>query len=491
MATGDEGHAFISYVREDADRVDRLQSILEAAGVPVWRDTADLWPGEDWRSRIRSAITKNALAFIACFSKDSERKSVSGQNEELTLAVEQLRRRRPDQPWLIPVRFDDVEIPDLDIGGGRTLNSIQRADLIGERWDEGAARVVASVLHTLDRPIASEALPAPSAPLEVQLKAALRDPAGDIALNDILLSIAGDVAHDLSDEETFPSSSDAMKGGDADAALYVADLVERYIQFLNPALDALAVSAQWAREEQVKTLTRFVERLTPNEPGGSGMVVLTNLRWFPLLPVVYVGALASLYRDNYAALRAVAVDTTVRDLRDGRVPLLGRAHPWRPFQRFELVPQVLALRATGEVVTRDLAEELRTKRRGNRYTPVSDYLHDVLRSKFGTELPEQSDYSALFDRMEILLALLAIDQRRERQAGSVYLDGPYFGRFTWRDQFAEPEERLEVRMFRDLGDQQDKWAPLEAGLFGGSVARATAAFETFIESAQEARSRRW
>ncbi len=43
------GHVFISYVREDSDHVDRLQRALQAAGIPVWRDTADLWPGEDWR----------------------------------------------------------------------------------------------------------------------------------------------------------------------------------------------------------------------------------------------------------------------------------------------------------------------------------------------------------------------------------------------------------------------------------------------------------
>lgn len=62
------GHVFISYVREDADRVGQLQRALQVAGIPVWRDTADLWPGEDWQAKIRSAITDNALVFIACFS---------------------------------------------------------------------------------------------------------------------------------------------------------------------------------------------------------------------------------------------------------------------------------------------------------------------------------------------------------------------------------------------------------------------------------------
>ena len=74
------GRVFISYVREDSDQVDRLQETLESVGIPVWRDTADLWPGEDWRLKIRRAITDNALVFIACFSKASLARGKSYQN---------------------------------------------------------------------------------------------------------------------------------------------------------------------------------------------------------------------------------------------------------------------------------------------------------------------------------------------------------------------------------------------------------------------------
>lgn len=143
------GHAFISYVREDSHEVDRLQRALEAAGVSVWRDTAELWPGEDWRAKIRRAITDDALAFIACFSSRSVSRQKSYQNEELLLAIEQLRLRRPDDSWLIPVRFDDCDVPDRDIGGGRMLGSIQRVDLFGDNREMGLARLLAAVLRIL------------------------------------------------------------------------------------------------------------------------------------------------------------------------------------------------------------------------------------------------------------------------------------------------------------------------------------------------------
>jgi TIR domain len=126
-------HAFISYVHEDASHVDQLQRALEAAGVSVWRDTANLWPGEDWRMKIRQAITSNALVFIACFSSHSIARVKSRQNEELALAIDQLRMRRPDVPWLIP------------------LASIQGADLFGEDRDAGVRRLLTTLWRLLEQ----------------------------------------------------------------------------------------------------------------------------------------------------------------------------------------------------------------------------------------------------------------------------------------------------------------------------------------------------
>jgi len=147
--TKSSGHVFLSYAREDKERVDRLQQILEESGIPVWRDTADLWPGEDWHVKIRQAITTNALLFVACFSGAGLARNKSYQNEELVLAIEMLRLRRPDTPWLIPVRFDECEIPDWDIGAGRTLASIQRVDVFADNFSNGAARLAAALLRAV------------------------------------------------------------------------------------------------------------------------------------------------------------------------------------------------------------------------------------------------------------------------------------------------------------------------------------------------------
>jgi WD40 repeat protein len=154
------GHAFLSYVHEDAADVDYVERKLQAAGIPVWRDTANLWPGEDWRARIREAITRDALVFIACFSKRSVTRQRTYMNYELLLALDELRSRQPGDPWLIPVCFDDCPVPDYDLGGGRTLGGLHRANLYGLHRDTQADRLVAAVRRRLERPGADPGPPA-------------------------------------------------------------------------------------------------------------------------------------------------------------------------------------------------------------------------------------------------------------------------------------------------------------------------------------------
>lgn len=52
--TVDQAHAFISYVRENRDIVDRLPNVLRQAGIKVWLDRDDILSGERWRDAATS-----------------------------------------------------------------------------------------------------------------------------------------------------------------------------------------------------------------------------------------------------------------------------------------------------------------------------------------------------------------------------------------------------------------------------------------------------
>ena len=72
----------------------------------------------DGPQTIRKAIREGAF-FIACFSKEYHERDRTFMNEELTVAIEELRQRSDDHIWFIPVQLNECEIPNLDIGKGR------------------------------------------------------------------------------------------------------------------------------------------------------------------------------------------------------------------------------------------------------------------------------------------------------------------------------------------------------------------------------------
>lgn len=133
-------HVFLSYVRDDQQLVDRLADELRQAGVSVWLDRDQIKPGQRWQHTIRQAI-ENGAYFIACFSRQYEMRSRSYMNEELTLAIEELRRRPVDRTWFIPILLTDASIPDRPIGAGETLRDIQWVSLY-EDWDDGIRRIL-------------------------------------------------------------------------------------------------------------------------------------------------------------------------------------------------------------------------------------------------------------------------------------------------------------------------------------------------------------
>ncbi len=66
-------------------------------------------------------------------------------NEELTVAVEELRLHPTNKVWFLPVLMSDTPIPDRDIGAGRTLRDIQGIQLF-DNWEEGVERIVRVIL---------------------------------------------------------------------------------------------------------------------------------------------------------------------------------------------------------------------------------------------------------------------------------------------------------------------------------------------------------
>jgi TIR domain len=133
---------FISYAREDQTLVDRLSRSLKEAQIQVWLDRDSIAPGDDWSDSLKSAITKGSY-FIACFSASYYNRPNRYMAEELSLATSILSKDR-DHSWFLPIRFEDVEVPDISMRDGVSIRSIQWLDLFND-WDEGIHRLVTTI----------------------------------------------------------------------------------------------------------------------------------------------------------------------------------------------------------------------------------------------------------------------------------------------------------------------------------------------------------
>jgi hypothetical protein len=151
-------HVFLSYVRENSAQAERLASDLEALGIRVWVDRRNLTPGERWRDAIRNAIRAGDL-FVACFSRDYSLRDRSHMNEELTLAIEELRIRPTHRAWFVPAILDDGEVPDRTIHAGESLRDLQWVSL-AEDWENGVAQIAAAARRNRQAP--PKAPPKPS-----------------------------------------------------------------------------------------------------------------------------------------------------------------------------------------------------------------------------------------------------------------------------------------------------------------------------------------
>jgi hypothetical protein len=135
---------FLSYVTEDLEAVRRLANDLQGHDIQPWLDRDRLNAGVRWKDEIRSAIA-NGDFFVACFSTEYYRRQKSFMNDELLVAIEQLRQKSPQRIWFIPVLLNDCDVPSLDIGGGRTLIDLQWVNLHLD-WDAGIKQIARTIM---------------------------------------------------------------------------------------------------------------------------------------------------------------------------------------------------------------------------------------------------------------------------------------------------------------------------------------------------------
>jgi hypothetical protein len=124
---------FLSYAKEDSERVGQIYKKLKEAGYEPWMDNHDISPGQDWKFGIQSAISTCDAAIVFLSSKSI---SKTGYVQvEIAEFLEQRKRRPEGSIYLIPVRLDPCVVP-------ARMADLHYADLFEPNgWD----RVIASL----------------------------------------------------------------------------------------------------------------------------------------------------------------------------------------------------------------------------------------------------------------------------------------------------------------------------------------------------------
>ncbi|MCP4603783.1 MAG: toll/interleukin-1 receptor domain-containing protein [Proteobacteria bacterium] len=137
---------FLSYVREDSCYVDRICERLAECNIIYWLDRINIPPGKNWKRAIENAIEEGGL-FVACFSDNYLARERSYMNEELWLAIKELRLRGFSHEWFLPIRLTDCLLPEVYIAADKKLRDIRTIDF----YDDFAAGLDSLTQHIIDQ----------------------------------------------------------------------------------------------------------------------------------------------------------------------------------------------------------------------------------------------------------------------------------------------------------------------------------------------------
>ena len=115
---------YLSYKRQDLERVEPIYEALKAEGFRPWIDVRDILPGKNWVNEIEEAI-RSAHFFLAFVARNSVNKTSSARHRSskscrrlisLWRGSRKLSRQsrcyRPDpRSYMIPARLDPVQPP--------------------------------------------------------------------------------------------------------------------------------------------------------------------------------------------------------------------------------------------------------------------------------------------------------------------------------------------------------------------------------------------
>jgi hypothetical protein len=263
-----------------------------------------------------------------------------------------------------------------------------------------------------------------------------------IRLDDLVSTEIRNTTYRLSEDE-FPMQGERIASEDIAARLH------KYETTLERLTAITILIAKWGEADHQPLLERIIARLTDGTKPRSGLAAWLELRWYPILLLMYAGGIAAISAHNYRSLSSVLL-TRVQDNSHGR----GESRP-------AVIPTVNAIL---EVDRMELFKHLTGHEKN--FTPRSEYLFKRLQPEIEDMLFLGNSYDDLFDRFEMLYALTYADVAIK--------DRSYFwappGRFAWKGRHGISKDPFAALM-TEATEERSSWPPFVAGMFGHSFDR--------------------
>lgn len=228
----------------------------------------------------------------------------------------------------------------------------------------------------------------------------------------------------------------------------ILERVRKYEEMSAVLIGVLATGCYYGTPEHERLWVDAIKRVGNPPADSSGYTFLIKMRKYPALLLWYSASLGAIASQNFAMLNTLLSGLELR----------GR-------HKSETEPIAVALHPSDVIEDSTFSWMRNDKQRW--FTPLSDHIFSVLREPLRAYLDDDLEYDEAFDRFEFIRALVELD------SGNPLGGWPTIGRFGWKiSRFDGGIRRL---VSAEISRFQQKWPPLQAGMFGGDLNRLVTA----------------
>ncbi len=198
----------------------------------------------------------------------------------------------------------------------------------------------------------------------------------------------------------------------------IDERIEKYEDIIKNLQRIIIILCCWGKEKHLRIVEKIISMLANNNSQIGGTTSLINLRWYPIMILIYSGMVSSLASNNFEYLSAIL---------NGRVT---------NFKRGYMESDYAVILASNSIT--DTMNIFNKHPEGKKYHyPFSEYIYKKIQPMLDDLLFLGNTYEDLFDISELLISLKYVDIKFKDEESRVW--GPQ-GRFAYK--YEDNEEKL-------------------------------------------------